>query len=50
MKNMQTLLRNRISLLRQRKLEVEVNVVAKKTTIVETESEENHKKIEVTQK
>ena len=50
MKNMQTLLRNRISLLRQRKLEVEVNVVVKKATIVETESEENHKKIEVTQK
>ena len=48
MKNMYTLSRHRISLLQQRKLEVEVNVVATKTTIVTTESEENDKKIVVT--
>ena len=50
MKNTQTLSRHRISLLRQRKLEVEVNVVAAKTTIVAIESEENDKKIVATQK
>ena len=48
MKNTQTLSRHRISLLRQRKLEVEVNVVSTKTTIVAIESEENDKKIVVT--
>ena len=36
--------------MRQRKLEVEVNVVATKTTIVTTESEENDKKIATIQK
>ena len=45
MKNKQTLSQHRISLLRQRKLEVEVNVVAIKTTIVATKSEENDKRI-----
>ena len=50
MKNTQTLSRHRISLLRQRKLEVVVNIVATKTTIVATESEENDKKIVATQK
>ena len=50
MKNKQTLSQHRISLLRQRKLEVEVNVVAIKTTIVATESEENDKKNIETQK
>ena len=50
MKNTQTLLRHRISLLRQRKLEIEVNVVVTKTTIVATESDEHEKKIVVTQK
>ena len=50
MKNTQTLSRHRISLLRQRKLEVEVNVVTTKTIIVATESEENDKKIVATQK
>ena len=47
---MQTLSRHRISLLRQGKLEVEVNVLATKTTIVVTESEEDDKKIVATQK
>ena len=50
MKNTQTLSRHRISLLRQRKLEVEANVIAVKTTIVMSESEENGKKIVTTQK
>ena len=50
MKNTQTLSRHRISLLQQRKLEVEVNVVPTKTTIVKTKSEENDKKIVVIQK
>ena len=49
-KNTQTLSRRRISLLQQRKLEVEVNVVKTKTTIVMTESEENNKKIIATKK
>ena len=40
MKDTQTLSRQRISLLRQRQLEVEVNVVATKTTIVAIKSEE----------
>ena len=50
MKNMQTLSRHRISLFRQRKIEVEVNVVATKTTIIETKSEDNEKKNVMTQK
>ena len=50
MKKTQTLSQHRISLLRQRKLEVEVNVIVTKTTIVATESEENDKKIVATQK
>ena len=48
MKNTQTLSQHRISLLQQRKLEVKVNVVGTKTTIVVTESEENDKKIVAT--
>ena len=47
---MQTLFRHRISLLRQRKLEAEVIVVATKTTIVVIESEDNDKKNVATQK
>ena len=50
MKNTQTLSRQRISLLQHRKLEVKVNVVATKATIVAVESEENDKKIIATQK
>ena len=45
MKNMQNLSRHRISLLRQRKLEVKVNVVATKTTIVAIEREENTRRL-----
>ena len=50
MKGTQTLSRQIISLLRQRKLEVEVNVVAIKTTIVATKVEKKDKKIVATQK
>ena len=50
MKNMQNLSRHRISILQQRKLEVKVNVVATKTTIVAIEREENDKKIVATHK
>ena len=50
MKDMQTLWQQRISLLQQRQLEVEVNVVATKTTIVATKSEEKDKKIVTAQK
>ena len=50
MKDTQTLSRQRISLSRQRKLEVEVNVVMTKITIIATEVEKNDKKIFATQK
>ena len=50
MKDTQTLSRQRISLLRHRQLEVKVNVVAIKATIVATKSEENDKNIVATQK
>ena len=50
MKDTQTLSRQRISLSRQRKLEVEVNVVVTKATVVATEVEKNDKKIVTTQK
>ena len=45
MKNTQTLSRHRIYLLRQRKLEAEVNFVATKTNIVATEVEKITKRM-----
>ena len=48
MKNTSNLSRHRISRLRQRKHEVEVNFVATKTTIIAIEGEENDKKIVAT--
>ena len=50
MKDTQTLSRQRISLSRQKKLEVEVNVVVTKMTIIAIEVEKNDKKICAAQK
>ena len=50
MKDTQTVSRQRFSLSRSRKLEVEVNVVVTKTTIVATKVKKNDKKIVTIQK